>query len=53
MALSDMVVAVRGLEAMSRIDVGDCLQAERYTPVSAAIAAMHGALGLVVAVAII
>ena len=47
------VVAVRGLEAMSRIDVGDCLHAERYTPVSAAIAAMHGALGLVVAVAII
>jgi hypothetical protein len=47
------VLAVRVLELMSRIDVGDCLHAERFTPVSAAIAAMHAALGLVVAVSII
>ena len=47
------VLAVRGLEAVSRIDVGTCLHDEGYTPVSAMIAAMHLALGLVVAAAII
>lgn len=47
------VLAVRGLEAVSRLDVDACLHAERYTPVSAVIAAMHIALGLVVAVAIV
>jgi uncharacterized membrane protein YjfL (UPF0719 family) len=47
------VIAVRGLEAVSRLDVGACLHDEGYTPVSAMIAGMHVALGLVVAVAII
>ncbi len=47
------VIAVRGLEAVSRLDVGACLHDEGYTPVSAMIAGMHVALGIVVAVAII
>jgi hypothetical protein len=47
------VLVVRGLEAVSRLDVGACLRDEYYTPVSAMIAGMHLALGLVVAVAII
>jgi hypothetical protein len=47
------VLVVRGLEAVSRLDVGACLHDEYYTPVSAMIAGMHLALGLVVAVAII
>ena len=47
------VIAVRGLEYVSRLDVGTCLHDEGYTPVSAMIAGMHVALGLVVAVAII
>lgn len=47
------ILAVRGLEAVARLDVDACLHAERYSPVSAVIAAMHLALGLVVAVAII
>ena len=47
------VLAVRGLEAVSRLDVGACLHDELVTPVSAVIAAMHLALGLVVAVAVI
>lgn len=47
------VLVVRGLEAVSRLDVGACLHDQFFTPVSAMIAAMHLALGLVVAVAII
>ncbi len=47
------VLAVRGLEAVARLDVGACLHDQLVTPVSAVIAAMHLALGLVVAVAVI
>ena len=47
------VVAVRGLEAVARLDVGACLRDEGFTPVSVVIAAMHLALGLVVATAIV
>jgi uncharacterized membrane protein YjfL (UPF0719 family) len=47
------VLAVRGLEAVARLDVDGCLHDDRFTPDSAMIAAMHLALGLVVAVAII
>lgn len=47
------VLAVRGLEAVARLDVDGCLHDDRFTPDSAVIAAMHVALGLVVAVAII
>ena len=47
------VLAVRGLEAVARLDVDGCLHDDRFTADSAVIAAMHLALGLVVAVAII
>jgi uncharacterized membrane protein YjfL (UPF0719 family) len=48
------VAAVRGLEKMSRIDVGTCLHVEGATTAESwMIASMHLALGLVVAVAII
>jgi uncharacterized membrane protein YjfL (UPF0719 family) len=47
------VLAVRWLEAVARLDVDGCLHDDRFTPDSAMIAAMHLALGLVVAVAII
>ena len=47
------VLAVRGLEAVSRLDVDACLHDDRLTADSYVIAAMHVALGLVVAVAII
>ncbi|GAA4744157.1 DUF350 domain-containing protein [Actinomycetospora chibensis] len=47
------VLAVRGLEAVARLDVDACLHDDRFTADSAVIAAMHVALGLVVAVAII
>ncbi|WP_116708847.1 DUF350 domain-containing protein [Actinomycetospora cinnamomea] len=47
------VLAVRGLEAVARLDVDGCLHDDRFTADSAMIAAMHIALGLVVAVAII
>ena len=47
------ILAVRGLEAVSRLDVGACLHDELPTPVAGVIAAMHVALGLVVAVAVI
>lgn len=47
------VLAVRGLEAVARLDVDACLHDDRFTADSAMIAAMHVALGLVVAVAII
>lgn len=47
------VLAVRGLEAVARLDVDGCLHDDRFTADSAMIAAMHVALGLVVAVAII
>jgi hypothetical protein len=38
---------------VARLDVDGCLHDDRFTPDSAMIAAMHLALGLVVAVAII
>ena len=47
------VLAVRGLEAVSKLDVDACLHDDRLTADSFVIAAMHVALGLVVAVAII
>ena len=47
------VLAVRGLEAVARLDVDGCLHDDRFTADAGVIAAMHGALGLVVAVAII
>lgn len=47
------VLAVRGLEAVARLDVDGCLHDDRFTWDSLVIAAMHVALGLVVAVAVI
>ena len=47
------VVAVRGLEWVAGLDVDACLHDDRVTADSFVIAAMHLALGLVVAVAII
>lgn len=47
------VLAVRGLERVARLDVDGCLHDDRFTWDSAMIAAMHLALGLVVAVAVI
>ena len=47
------VLAVRGLEAVARLDVGACLHDEFATPVAWVIAAMHLALGLVVGAALI
>ena len=47
------VVAVRGLEAVARLDVDGCLHDDRFTADAGVIAAMHVALGLVVAVAIV
>lgn len=46
------VAAVRVLEAVARLSIGDVLAAERFAPVSAVVATAHLALGLVVAVAI-
>ena len=47
------VLAVRGLEAVARLDVDACLHDDRLTADSFVIAAMHLALGIVVAVAVI
>jgi uncharacterized membrane protein YjfL (UPF0719 family) len=46
------VVAVRLLEWATRIDVGRTIEDERFQPASVVVAALHLALGLVVAVAI-
>lgn len=46
------VAAVRILEWATRINIGEVIQAERFTPASVVVAAAHVALGLVVAVAI-
>nr|WP_225954308.1 DUF350 domain-containing protein [Kibdelosporangium phytohabitans] len=46
------VAAVRILEWATRINIGEVIQAEKFTPASVVVAAAHVALGLVVAVAI-
>jgi len=46
------VVAVRLLEWIIRLDVGGTIESETYAPGSIVVAAVHLALGLVVAVAI-
>jgi uncharacterized membrane protein YjfL (UPF0719 family) len=46
------VIAVRLLEWATRIQIGDLIQSETYSPASLVVAAAHIALGLVVAVAI-
>jgi uncharacterized membrane protein YjfL (UPF0719 family) len=46
------VLAVRILEWATRIDIGDLIQSEKFSPASVVVAAAHLALGLVVAVAI-
>ncbi|SDN29231.1 DUF350 domain-containing protein [Allokutzneria albata] len=46
------VLAVRLLEWVTRIDIGNLIRSQTYTPASMVIAAAHLALGLVVAVAI-
>ncbi|MFB9300507.1 DUF350 domain-containing protein [Kibdelosporangium philippinense] len=46
------VAAVRILEWATRINIGEVIQSEKFTPASVVVAAAHVALGLVVAVAI-
>ncbi|SDZ41237.1 Uncharacterized membrane protein YjfL, UPF0719 family [Amycolatopsis xylanica] len=46
------VLAVRLLEWATRIDVGSTIESEQFAPASIVVAAVHIALGLVVAVAI-
>jgi uncharacterized membrane protein YjfL (UPF0719 family) len=46
------VIAVRLLEWATRIQIGELIQSETYSPASIVVAAAHIALGLVVAVAI-
>jgi uncharacterized membrane protein YjfL (UPF0719 family) len=46
------VIAVRILEWATRMDIGEIIQSETYSPASIVVAAAHIALGLVVAVAI-
>lgn len=46
------VLAVRLLEWTTRLDVGTTIQEEKFAPSSGVVAAVHIALGLVVAVAI-
>lgn len=46
------VAAVRILEWATGINIGEVIQAEKFTPASAVVASAHVALGLVVAVAI-
>jgi uncharacterized membrane protein YjfL (UPF0719 family) len=46
------VVAVRGLEWLTRIQMGPLLRSETFVPASLTVAAAHLSLGLVVAVAI-
>lgn len=47
------VLGVRALEAVTGIDIGAVLAAERFTPASLVVAAAHVALGLVMAVAVL
>ncbi|HEU5473252.1 MAG TPA: DUF350 domain-containing protein [Actinophytocola sp.] len=46
------VLAVRTLEWTTRLDVGATIESDRFAPASVVVAAVHLALGLVVAVAI-
>ncbi|MFC0115895.1 DUF350 domain-containing protein [Kibdelosporangium aridum] len=46
------VAAVRILEWATRIDIGEVIQSEKFSPASVVVASAHVALGLVVAVAI-
>jgi len=46
------VIAVRLLEWATRIQIGELIQSENFSPASIVVAAAHLALGLVVAVAI-
>jgi uncharacterized membrane protein YjfL (UPF0719 family) len=46
------VLAVRLLEWITQLDVGGTIEADKFAPGSAVVAAVHLALGLVVAVAI-
>lgn len=46
------VLAVRGLEYVTGIDVKSTMQSETWAPASLVVAAVHVALGLIVAVAI-
>ncbi|WP_253769091.1 DUF350 domain-containing protein [Goodfellowiella coeruleoviolacea] len=46
------VIAVRVAEWVTRINIGEIIQSERFAPASAVVAAAHLALGLVVAAAI-
>jgi uncharacterized membrane protein YjfL (UPF0719 family) len=46
------VLAVRLLEWITRLDVGETIEAEAYAPSSLVVAAVHLALGAIVAVAI-
>ncbi len=46
------VLAVRLLEWITQLDVGGTIEADKFAPGSAVVAAVHIALGLVVAVAI-
>ncbi|MGH3858536.1 DUF350 domain-containing protein [Actinokineospora sp.] len=46
------VLAVRTLEWVTKLDVGNTIEFERFAPASVVVAAVHIALGLIVAVAI-
>ncbi len=46
------VLAVRTLEWVTKLDVGGTIESERFAPASVVVAAVHIALGLIVAVAI-
>nr|WP_042184295.1 DUF350 domain-containing protein [Kibdelosporangium sp. MJ126-NF4]CEL16206.1 hypothetical protein [Kibdelosporangium sp. MJ126-NF4]CTQ94131.1 hypothetical protein [Kibdelosporangium sp. MJ126-NF4] len=46
------VAAVRILEWATRLNIGEIIQSEKFSPASVVVAAAHVALGLVVAVAI-
>ncbi|GAA4417799.1 DUF350 domain-containing protein [Actinokineospora soli] len=46
------VLAVRTLEWVTKLDVGSTIEDERFAPASVVVAAVHIALGLIVAVAI-
>lgn len=46
------VLAVRTLEWVTKLDVGNTIESERFAPASVVVAAVHIALGLIVAVAI-
>ncbi|GLZ43094.1 DUF350 domain-containing protein [Actinokineospora sp. NBRC 105648] len=46
------VLAVRTLEWVTKLDVGATIESEKFAPASVVVAAVHIALGLIVAVAI-